>query len=153
MVPRDAVGKVLTAPSETRRSECQADSPARRRHCQPVTSDQDLCGYSENPRLAHPFRNLWNGDSEPATPNDVGAVRSARRSLDPQGPGPAPMPERSLLRQAPEVGAVCGNSARTDLRGATPARAFPTATLLSMSGSSLKSKTSSHLWAAMHCRV
>jgi hypothetical protein len=33
----------------------------------------------------------------------------------------------------PEVGAVCGNSARTDLRGGTPARASPTATTPSAS--------------------
>ena len=66
--------------------------------------------------------------SKPAAPDDVGAVRAARRSLDSQGPDPAPVPERPLLRQAPEVRAVCGNSARTDLRGGTPARAVPTAT-------------------------
>ena len=35
---------------------------------------------------------------------------------------------RSLLRHSPEVGAVCGNSARTDLCGGLPARAVPTAT-------------------------
>src|SRR5262249_23610813 len=34
------------------------------------------------------------------------------------------------LPPSPEVGAVCGNSARTDRRGGTPARAFPTATPL-----------------------
>jgi len=34
----------------------------------------------------------------------------------------------TLLRQAPEVRAVCGSSARTDLRGGPPARAVPTAT-------------------------
>ncbi len=34
----------------------------------------------------------------------------------------------TLLRQVPEVRAVCGNSARTDLRGGPPVRAVPTAT-------------------------
>jgi hypothetical protein len=45
-----------------------------------------------------------------------------------QTQGPAPLSKHAVLRQAPKVGAVCGNSARTDLRGGTPARAFPTAT-------------------------
>ena len=40
---------------------------------------------------------------------------------------------RHVCRQPPEVGAVCGNSARTDLCGGTPARAFPTATGLEVS--------------------
>src|SRR5262249_53308846 len=31
----------------------------------------------------------------------------------------------ALTPPSPEVGAVCGSSARTDLRGGTPARAFP----------------------------
>jgi hypothetical protein len=35
---------------------------------------------------------------------------------------------RPPLRQQPEVGAVCGNAARTDLCGGPPARAVPTAT-------------------------
>jgi RNA-directed DNA polymerase len=35
--------------------------------------------------------------------------------------------QRPLLRQTPEVRAVCGNAARTDLCGGPPARAVPTA--------------------------
>src|SRR5262249_55306299 len=41
---------------------------------------------------------------------------------------PAPPPQRPFLRQTPEVRAVCGNAARTDLCGGPPARAVPTAT-------------------------
>ena len=59
---------------------------------------------------------------------------TARRSLDSSTQDHAPVPERAFRRQTPEVRAVCGNSARTDLCGGTPARAFPTATLDSVAG-------------------
>ena len=52
------------------------------------------------------------------------------RTLDTLNKDPAPTPKRALLRQASEVGAQCGNSARWDLCGGPPARAVPTATLL-----------------------
>ena len=61
----------------------------------------------------------------------VGTLPAARRSLDTSTQDPASVSERAVLRQTPEVRAVCGNSARTDLRGGTPARAFPTATPIS----------------------
>src|SRR5262249_55263332 len=67
---------------------------------------------------------------ESAAQPDVGAFRPTHRSLYPQAQDPASTSERSLLRQAPEVRAVCGSSARTDLRGGPPARAVPTATAL-----------------------
>ena len=66
-------------------------------------------------------------------------------SLVSPGSGPAPVSERTLLRQAPEVGAVCGNSARTDLRGGTPARAFPTAT----QGASAASSPLQYRWSVL----
>ena len=50
------------------------------------------------------------------------------RTLDALNKDPAPTPKRALLRQASEVGAQCGNSARWDLCGGPPARAVPTAT-------------------------
>ena len=56
---------------------------------------------------------------------------TARRSLVTPPQGPAPVSQRTLLRQAPKVRAVCGSPARTDLRGGTSARAFPTATSVS----------------------
>src|SRR5262249_61214073 len=68
-------------------------------------------------------------DSQQAEPDDVGTLQANRRSLAPQGPDPATVPERALRRYAPEVGALCGNSARRDLRGGPPARAVPTATI------------------------
>jgi group II intron reverse transcriptase/maturase len=58
---------------------------------------------------------------------DVGADREVGRRLAPKAPNPSSLAERSLCRQAPEVGAVCGNSARTDLRGGRPVMGVPTA--------------------------
>ena len=92
------------------------ESPATRRlwkHSARKRSRDTGCGTSK---------------TESASPDDVGALQAARRSLDSPPQGPAPLSERTLLRQTPEVRAVCGNSARTDLRGGTPERAFPTAT-------------------------
>src|SRR5262249_38171675 len=58
----------------------------------------------------------------------VGSLRATHGSLHPQTSDPAPAPQRPFLRQTPEVRAVCGNAARTDLCGGPPARAVPTAT-------------------------
>src|SRR5208283_3130729 len=45
----------------------------------------------------------------------------------PQAPYPTPLAKRPLRRQTPEVGAVCGQAARTDLCGGWPEMAIPTA--------------------------
>src|SRR5262249_34764033 len=66
--------------------------------------------------------------SQSAPSPAVGTLRATRGSLHPQAQDPASASERSLLRQTPEVRAVCGSSARTDLRGGPPKRAVPTAT-------------------------
>src|SRR5262249_14238654 len=79
--------------------------------------------HRDRARLATRTAKTWS-----ASAADVGALQVARRSLATPSQGPAPVPERAFLRQTPEVRAVCGSSARTDLRGGTPARAFPTAT-------------------------
>jgi hypothetical protein len=62
----------------------------------------------------------------PSTTNGCWFVE--HRIADPSTANFAPVSQRSLLRQTPEVGAVCGKSARTDLCGGRPARAVPTAT-------------------------
>src|SRR6266851_4669956 len=53
--------------------------------------------------------------------------REAGRRLPPETPHPSPLAERALRRQTPEVGAVCGKSARTDLCGGRPVMDVPTA--------------------------
>ena len=48
---------------------------------------------------------------------DMGADGEAGRRLAPTAAYPASLAQRTLRRQTPEVGAVCGNSARPDLCG------------------------------------
>src|SRR5262245_1011329 len=91
------------------------------------------CGGVESdrrPPARATFSRRPSQKTQSASPVDVEAVQTARRSLDPATQDPASLSGRTLRRQTPEVGAVCGNSARTDLRGGTPARAFPTATVV-----------------------
>ena len=65
---------------------------------------------------------------EPQASIAVEAIRPTGRQMDSQCPDTAPVSQRAILRQAPEVGAVCGNSARTDLCGGPGATRGPTAT-------------------------
>src|SRR5689334_2004722 len=65
---------------------------------------------------------------EPARPDDMGAVLAISRSLDCECPDSASPSQRALRRQVSEVGAVCSNSARTDLCGGHRATGVPTAT-------------------------
>ena len=58
---------------------------------------------------------LWDADGETG------------RRIPPDAPSPASLAERAVCRQTPEVGAVCGNSARTDLCGGRSAMGVPTA--------------------------
>jgi hypothetical protein len=60
---------------------------------------------------------------------ELDAGKTARRSMATQTQWLAPVSQRPLLRQTPQVGAVCEGFARTDLRGGTSARAFHPATL------------------------
>jgi hypothetical protein len=52
---------------------------------------------------------------------------AAGRRLAPKTAHPAPLAASALRRQTPEVGAVCGNPARTDLCGGRSAISVPTA--------------------------
>ena len=65
--------------------------------------------------------------AEPERPHHVGPDRPTGRGVAPQAPYPTPLAKRSLRRQTPEVGAVCGQAARTDLCGGTGVTRFPTA--------------------------
>jgi len=58
--------------------------------------------------------------------HQTAATRTQSRTV--ASNGLAGVRRRALLRQAPEIRAVCGNAARTDPRGGPPARAVPTAT-------------------------
>src|SRR3984885_13852684 len=65
--------------------------------------------------------------AEPERPHHVGPDRPTGRGVAPQAPYPTPLAKRSLRRQTPEVGAVCGQAARTDLCGGRPVMGVPTA--------------------------
>src|SRR5690606_6588358 len=52
----------------------------------------------------------------------------ADRRLAPKAANPPPVARAAQCRHIPEVGAVCGKAARTDLRGGRPAMGVPTAT-------------------------
>src|SRR3984893_12952775 len=54
--------------------------------------------------------------------------RDARGSLAPPATHPPPLAQPALRRHAPEVGAVCGKAARTDLCGGRGVISVPTAT-------------------------
>ncbi len=58
----------------------------------------------------------------------LGPIREAGGPMAPPTQDPASLSQRAIPRQTPEVRAVCGNAARTDLCGGPPARAVPTAT-------------------------
>jgi hypothetical protein len=58
----------------------------------------------------------------------AGAAGRGGESSGPAPASPASSSERSVLRQAPEVRAVCGSAARTDPRGGLGATPVPTAT-------------------------
>ena len=66
--------------------------------------------------------------AQPEGPHDLGADHAIGHSLAPETAHPPSLAERSLRRQAPEVGAVCLNWARTVLCGGRPVMGVPTAT-------------------------
>ena len=65
---------------------------------------------------------------QPATQTCLGQVWQTCGSSPPETPQRAPVPGRTVLCVTPEVGAVCGNSARTDLCGGREVTPVPTAT-------------------------
>jgi RNA-directed DNA polymerase len=65
--------------------------------------------------------------TQSAGQNQVGADHEACRRLAPKAANPASLAARSLRRQTPKVGAVCGNPARTVLCGGRSEMSVPTA--------------------------
>ena len=81
-------------------------------------------------RVPLPRRRSLAPAAMPAQPEGVrgvGADGETGRRVSPEAPYPASLAECAVCRQTPEVGAVCGNSARTDLCGGTGVTRFPTA--------------------------
>jgi hypothetical protein len=71
-------------------------------------------------------RNIARSDPIPGR-YDMGEDHTARQRLAPQTARPASLAASTLRRHTPEVGAVCGNPARTDLCGGRSAMSVPTA--------------------------
>src|SRR5271166_3140040 len=66
----------------------------------------------------------------PAQPEGVcgvGADGETGGRIPPKAPYPSPLAKCAVCRQTPEVGAECGNPARSDLCGGTGVTRFPTA--------------------------
>ena len=67
---------------------------------------------------------------DPAQPKGtcgLGTDGEISRRVSPEAPYPASLAECAVRRQTPKVGAVCGNSARTDLCGGRSEMGVPTA--------------------------
>src|SRR5271166_708611 len=68
-----------------------------------------------------------HASAQPAGPNDLGRHRQACRTLPAEAQDHPRLAVATLPRQTPKVGAVCGNSARTDLCGGRAVMRVPTA--------------------------
>jgi len=64
--------------------------------------------------------------AQPKRPLRLAAGGKAGRRLAPQTTTPSSLVRREVRRQILEVGAVCGNAARTDLSGRRPVMGVPT---------------------------
>src|SRR3954451_8493502 len=65
--------------------------------------------------------------TQPEGPDTMAADEEAGRRLAPQAANPPPLAQHAVRRQTPEVGAVCGNAARTVLCGGRSVMSVPTA--------------------------
>ena len=102
---RQVVAGFFRLPRGADKQPCPPGLPERRR----------------NPLVAQPAA------ARPAGPNDVGKDEEIGRRVAPQAAHPSSLAFRALCRQTPEVGAVCGNSARTVLCGGRSVMSVPTA--------------------------
>jgi hypothetical protein len=72
---------------------------------------------------------LWLRAPRRRSQDNVGPDGEAGRGLASETPYPSPLAEPAVCRQTPEVGAVCGNPACTDLCGGRSVMGVPTANL------------------------
>jgi hypothetical protein len=75
------------------------------------------CSDSELSNSGHLLLAANATASEPEASYDLVAIRPVCRPLNSPTQDPAPISKRAILCQSPEVRAVCGNPARTDLCG------------------------------------
>ena len=87
----------------------------------------ELWRIEHGARGAEPILAESSPASRSETSHQLGTLRPHRQKLDTNAQSHASLSKRALLRQTPEVGARCGNSARRDLCGGPLERAVPTA--------------------------
>src|SRR6202023_785572 len=131
---RPHAGEVASRQTGTATAHASADQRAgkmaeadRHRILQlPCGADQQsgACGFPLPRR-----RNLaaYAPAAQPEGPHELGTDYAAGRRLAPPTTHPASLATGSLRRHPPEVGAVCGKAARTDLCGGRSAMSVPTA--------------------------
>src|SRR5277367_3265287 len=93
----------------------------------PRGADQRLC-TARLPAPRHRHLAAHAAASQPKGSDHVGTDDEAGERLAPETDHPSSVAERSLCRQPPEVGAVCGKVARTVLCGGRSVMSVPTAT-------------------------
>src|SRR6516165_3533930 len=124
---QEGQGGIATAHARTYpRARGLAQASGQRLLRLPCRADQRPCTGSillscDAHLVAHPAAARPEGPLLMATNARVG------RRLAPPTAYPSPVSRQALRRHAPEVGAVCGNSACTDLGGGRPAMTVPTA--------------------------
>jgi hypothetical protein len=88
-------------------------------------SADQLPGTGGLPAPCRPTLAAHASAAQPKGWHRMGTDREAGARLPPQTPHPSPLAQRALRRQTPEVGAVCGKVARTDLCGGRPVMDVP----------------------------
>jgi retron-type reverse transcriptase len=86
-------------------------------------------GAQRLPLLRHRALEAGAPAPQPDRRHDVEDLHAPRQRLAPKAAHPLSIATSKLRRHAPEVGAVCGKAARTDLCGGRSAMSVPTATV------------------------
>ncbi len=115
-------------------ADAPADPPTRgvaatgghRVFCLSRGADQHPCS-PDFPRLRGSALAAVASATRAARQDDVGADQAAGRGLPAEAAHPPSLARATLRRQTPEVGAVCGNAARTALCGGRAVMRVPTA--------------------------
>src|SRR5271166_5045126 len=88
----------------------------------------------------------------PAQPEGVcgvGADGETGGRIPPKAPYPSPLAKCAVCRQTPEVGAECGNPARSDLCGGTGVTRFPTANTTRKHRRNIRNLEDTGKWSSM----
>src|SRR5688500_4110666 len=101
---------------------------SRYRLLQLPRSADELQSTRDVPGRGYPSLAAATQPTQPEWCYHLGTDEEARRRLAPKTAHPTPLAQQALRRPSPEVGAVCGKAARTDLCGGREVTRVPTAT-------------------------